>query len=153
MFMLKKTILIVILVCLVFLTTFLSKGYCNDWVYVESKEDFTSYYKSSSIKIDVTNKIIKIWVKHVYTDKGKIDFINHHNGINKHNYNDIDHSLFLVLMDYKGWKRCVTEAIDYSKSSNVLSDGKYPPKWVDIPHGSVDDLLLNKLLQDHNIQK
>ncbi len=48
---------------------------------------------------------------------------------------------------------CVTKIIDYSKSGNKLSDSKYPPKWGDIISGSIDDLLLNKLLQDYNIQR
>ncbi len=151
--MLKNIILSVTLVCLVFLTLFPSKGYCDDWVYIESKENFTSYYKSSSIKIDTSNKVITILVKHVYTEKGKIAFLNHHKGIKNQNYIEINHSLFLVLLDYNGWRRCVTEIIDYSKSGNVLSDSKYPPKWIDIIPGSVDNLLLNKLLQDHNIQR
>lgn len=153
MSMLKKTIFFVILVSLVSLTTLHLKGYCDEWVYVESYKNFTQYYNSSSVKIDKQNKIIKLWEKRVYTEKGKIDFFGTCDSNEKLKYTDIDHTLGLVLLDYKNWKYSINHIKYYAKSNNVVFDGERPTKWRDITPDSKDESCFNKILKDYNIHR
>lgn len=67
--MLKKTILCVILVCLISIITLPLNGYCDDWAFLGRDENFSSSYNSSSMIIDKDKKTIKVWVKLVYTEK------------------------------------------------------------------------------------
>jgi hypothetical protein len=151
--MLKKTIFLVILVSLVSVTTLHSNGYCDDWVYVGSNKAFTLYYKSSTVKIDKQNNIIKLWVKNVYTEKGKIMLLDSHDSISKQKLADIKHDLLLYLLDYKQCKCCFTHITSYSKSGNVILDGEYPPKWSDITPDTLEETLFNQILQDYNIKR
>ena len=52
------------------LITLSFNGYCDNWVLIKKNENISSYYNSSSIKIDKENKIVKVWVKDVYTKRG-----------------------------------------------------------------------------------
>lgn len=152
MSMLKKIVFFVILVSLVSLTIHPSKGYCeDDWVYVESNETFTDYYNSSSIKIDKKNLTAEVWVKRVFTEKGKTEFLRNCNIIKKIKYNDIEYTLNLVLCDYKKWKWCITHLTYYSKSGNVLFDDKRPPNWMDIESTSIISALMDKLRKNYKI--
>ena len=151
--MLKKTIFLVILASLVSLITLPSIVYGDDWVYVGKVDYFTLYYNSSSLKIDKQNKTIKVWVKFVYTEKGKIRFLKDYDSIKKQEYIDINHSLYLYLLDYKNLKYDITHMTDYSKSGNALKDNEYPINLVDIIPDSTGDVLINKVIKDYNIQK
>jgi len=150
---LKKTIFLVILVSLVFLTTFSSRVYCEDWVYVGSNENYTQYYKSSSVTIDKQNKTIKVLEKKVYTDKGRINWLNNQDSIEKNKYNDIQHILGLIFLDYNKWKYTVTHITGYSKSGVGLFSEEYPPEWINIISVSIGDIFLHKILKDYKIQR
>ena len=95
---------LVILLFRVSLTAIPSKGYCDDWVYSNSWEDFTQYYNSSSIIIDKQDKIIKVWEKRVYTNKGKINLLSNCDRIEIPMYKNISYSLILNLIDYNNSK-------------------------------------------------
>jgi hypothetical protein len=153
MIMMKKTIFLVILLYLVFLNTFSSRAYCQDWVYVGTNEDYTQYYKSSSVIIDKQNKTIKVWEKKVYTAKGRIGWLNSQDSIEKHNYNDIQYILGLLTFDYNKLKYTVTQITGYSKSGVGLFSEKYPIEWINIMSVSIGAILLNKVLKDYNIQQ
>ena len=146
-------LILVILVSLVFLTISLLKGYCDDWVLVDNNKDYTTYYNSSSVKIYKQQKIIKVWGKDVYTEKGKIDVLKNIEGIEKRKYSDINHTLTLFLFDYKEWKMSLNNIIHYSNSGDVLFDKNYLTKWNDMKPESESDLFLNKILKDYNIQR
>lgn len=155
----KKIIFLEILVSLVFLTTLPSNGYCDDWVKTGGCKDFTLYYKSSPVKIDKENKIIKVWTKSVFTEKGKIDFKKIWVDIlKKQALNDINYQLDLNLLDYKEWKFKITQTIYYSKSGDRLlayeyQPNEYQPEWINIIPDSVSDSLLIKILKDNNISR
>jgi hypothetical protein len=153
--MLKKTIFLVMLVSLVSLTTLPSNGYCEDWVYGGSNKYCTLYYNSSSVKIDKQNKIIKVWVKFMYTEKGRILKLEGLNSIEKQIQIDMNHELWLFLLDYKQWKTTVTTITLYSKSGDVLRSGKGegPTKWQDITPDTLEEAFFNQILKDYKIQR
>ncbi len=170
--MLKKTILIVISVSLISLTTFPSNGYCfailvclvslntlppnincDDWVFVESNKNFDLYYNQSSVKIDTQNKNIKVWVKRVYTENGKIDYLNKYDIVGQQKYADLNHTLTCFLLDYNKYNCKVTQRIYYSKSGNVLKNVEYQPEWVNLIPDFLNEFFFNKILQDYNIQR
>jgi hypothetical protein len=150
---LKKIVSLVISVCLFSLTILPFNGYCDDWVKYGSNENFTLYYKSSSVKIYNNNNIIKLWDKTVYTEKGKIWFLNSINSPEKIKLLDIHHTLSFYYYDYKEWKSCMTHRTHYSESGDVLYDQENPPKWDIINPNTYGDIILKKLLKDNNIQK
>jgi hypothetical protein len=150
-------LILVILVSLVSLFIFSFYGYCDDdWVYVDrvdSNEYFSLYYRKSSVKVNKQDKILKVWVKRVYTEKGRIDYLKNFTGIKNQKQLDMNHTLILYLLDYNDWKSIVTHKTVYSKSGKVLDDGGDKINWNDIQPNSVGDILFNKILKDYNIQR
>lgn len=149
-----KIIFYLVLVSLVSLTTLPLNGYCDDWVYVYSDKDFTQYYKSSSVKIDKQKKIIKVWVKYVYTFKGKKDLLNEIESIQVHRkLIDISYSLSLWLLDYKESKLSIAQRSHYSKTGDLLSMDDKSTEWINIIPDSKGDFIFNQILKDYNIQR
>lgn len=144
-------VFLVIVFLLISLTTLSSIGYCGEWIYVGKTDMFTQYYRSSSIKIDKQNKIIKVWAKFEWTDKGKTDYLKYVK--DRKSFNDINHSLNLILMNYKDWRYSITNIVSYSKSGKVLEDIKLQPEWDDIIPDSLMEFVTNHILKDNNIQR
>ncbi len=69
-------VFLVISVSLFFLTSFTSIVYGDDWVYVGTHDYFSYYYNNTSIKINRNSKLIDVWVKKKYTEKGIQRYIN-----------------------------------------------------------------------------
>lgn len=124
----------------------------DDWIKIGGNKHLTSYYKSSSVKIDNQNKTIEVWVKTVYTFMGKIDFLRKVDSIDKHKYNDINNDLVIYLLDFNGRKEYINQITFYSTSDNVIDSIKYPPEWINIIDNSSIDTLLNKIIKDYNLQ-
>jgi hypothetical protein len=146
-------LILVISLFLVSLTTLPSKGYCDDWVKISSNKLATDYYQPSSVKINKQKKTIEVWSKSVYTEEGKIDFLDIFDSSGRRKFRDINYSLYLTLVDYNKRKVWISKSIDYSKSGNVLSDKEHPPKWDSTIPDNWSGNLLDKLIQDYNIQK
>jgi hypothetical protein len=145
-------VFLVILVSLVFLITFPHYGYCDEWVKAGSYEDYTQYYKSSSVKIDNKEFIITVLVKHILSEKGINKFLNHFEGVKKQKYFDVNYVLIPTLFNYNTNSYNIKGSTYCSKSGNVLFSFDYN-KWEDIPPKSISDILLNQLLKDYNIQR
>jgi hypothetical protein len=143
-------VILVILVCLVSLTTFLPNGYCEDWVEYESNDDFTLYYKPSSVEFDKELKTVKVWTKWVYTEKGRIDYLKR---INQPNNNDFGFKITIDVIDYKNNKYIVKKIIHYSKLGDILLALDGNRNWLDIVPNTNIDVLINKLLNNSNIQR
>jgi len=124
-----------------------------EWVYVLNTKDFTEYYKPTSVMIDKQNKIINVWTKSVFTDKGKSEFLLKWSKIGNRKYNDINHQLILRIFNYKEWKSMSIHIMYVSKSGNVLWDGEGPPKWVNIQPDTVIHFFISQLLEDYNINR
>ena len=145
--------ILIIVVSLVSLITFPSLVQGDEWVKIGSSELLSQYYKPSSIEIDNTKKIIKVWVKDVYTDKGKNYFLRNFDDVKKQQYITFESTLTFFLFNYKEWKYGIIHLIFYSKSGDILFDKKLLPKWNDIKSDTLQDELFNKILQDYNIQR
>lgn len=146
----------VISMALVSITSLTTKGYCDDyWVYVTRNELFTQYYNSSSVKIDKQNKIIQVWIKVVYTTKGKSDYLEKLKKINlfRDDYFDFKEDLTLMLYNYNEMKNYIKQITYYSASGSVIDSLKGRNKWNDILPGSIGETTLNKLLEDYNIKR
>jgi hypothetical protein len=135
---------LVILISLLSLTAIPSTGYSDDWVYAGRTGLFTLYYNASSVKIDKQSKIIEVWTKRVFTDKGKIDILKNFEKIK--DYNDISYEYDLYLLNYKELKMNIKHITRYSQSDNILLDGDPTPIWRDIIPGSILEGLVNILL-------
>jgi hypothetical protein len=146
-------LILVISLSLISLATLFSIGYCDDWVFVTSNEDFTQYYDSSSVKIDKQNKTIEVWVKLVFSDKGKIDFLENKGSKIKHKYIDINYQLKHYLLNYNELKSSISFISYYSKSDKLLFHREYIPEWKNIIPDNYLDKLIYKLLEDYNIQR
>lgn len=144
-------VLLVILVSLVSLTTFSSQGYCDYWVYVSKDDIFTTYYNRSSVEIDKQKKIIKVRIKHEFTEKGKIELLKDLGDVQKQKYIDINYSVVLFSFNYKERKYSFTHSVFYSKLGGILRRETYPPEWDNIIPESNNEYLLNKILKDYNI--
>jgi hypothetical protein len=151
--MVRKFILYINFICLVTFTIFSSKGYCDDWVAVGSNNFFNWYYKSPPVKIDEQNKLIKVWLKSVYTKEGK-KFVFKNTNIDKKIINNITWSVELYLINYKDLTFSINHLIYYNKSGDVLIDYNYEDnEWIEITPNSGNYLLFNKILKDNNIQR
>jgi hypothetical protein len=146
-------LILVISLCLISFTTLLSNGYCDDWVFVTNNEYFTQYYDSSSVKIDKQNKTIEVWVKFLFTDKGKINFLENKGNAAKQKYIDINHQLKHYLINYKELKFIILFISYYSKLDKLLFHREYLPEWRNIMPDNYLDNLIYKLLKDYNIQR
>lgn len=145
---------LVILVSLVSLSTFSSKGYCDKWVKVGSYENFTQYYNSSTISIDKQDYTITVMVKRVRIDKGKIDILKDIEDIDKDKLKNFDYKIELYLFNYKDRKFYLNRKTYYTNSNNVLYDKvSVTFDWYDIIYDSIDDILLKKILKDYWIQR
>jgi hypothetical protein len=147
-------LILIISVCLVGLTTFSLQAYCgDDWILLNSNENSNIYYNPVTMERDRPNNIIKVWVKRVYTEKGKVNLLNKFNSTQKQKYADINYILALYLLNYSEWKISITKMTFYSNSGNILLNGEPSPKWHDIVSHSVDDFIFNQILKNYNIKR
>ncbi|MHB9075157.1 MAG: hypothetical protein ACYC6G_16725 [Desulfobaccales bacterium] len=144
-------IVIIILMGVVYLknTTSISVVKIDDWVLVKNTDEGDWYYKSNSINIDDQTNIIKVWVKIVYTDKGKQEFMETHK---ENRYKDIDRSLSMVSINYKRLIYQENRVVYYSKSDNIIGSDELSIKKDNFIPKSIGDALLNKILEDYNIK-
>lgn len=141
------------MVSLVCLTILPSSSYGADWVYVDRDKESTQYYQSSSVKIDKQKNTIEVWVRHVFTDKGKSDFLEKQNIKIKQKYIDINYQLKHYLLNYKEIKSSTLFIAYYSKSDSLLFHREYLPEWKNIIPDSYLDKLTKQLVKDYNIKK
>ena len=121
----------------------------NDWVFITGNDDGNWYYKSNLIFVDKQTHIIKVWVKTVYSDKGKHDFLKIYKN---EKYNEFNHSLSLVLIDYQNKNYHEDNVVYYSNSGNIIGGNESTIKYISIPK-SVGDKLLIKILAKCNIKR
>ena len=144
---------LIILMSMVSLITFSSIVLGDDWVKIGSDEEFTQYYNSSSVKIDKRKKTIEVWVKLVFTDKGKSDFLEKKDNKSKQKYIDINHQLKHYLLNYKELKSQIIFVSFKTKTDKLLFHRAYIPEWKYIIPDTFLDKLTNQLVNDYNIQE
>ena len=122
----------------------------DDWVFITSNDEGNWYYKANLVNIDDHNHIITVWIKIVYTDIGKQDFIKTHK---EDKYKDIYRSLSLVLIDYQKMNYHEERVVYYTKSGDILGSDELSVKRREFIPKSVGDKLLIKILEDYNIKR
>jgi hypothetical protein len=122
----------------------------DDWIFITSSGEGNWYYKGNLVNIDNQTHIITVWIKIVYTDKGKEEFIKKHKEVK---YNDIDRSLCLLLINYQKMKYQEDMVIYYSNSGNILGSDELSVKHLEFISKYVGDKLLIKILEDYNIKR
>jgi hypothetical protein len=143
---------LVILISMLSLITFSSIVLGDDWVKIGSDEVFTQYYNSSSVKIDKREKTIDVWVKLVFTDKGKSDFLEKKDSKSKEKYIDINHQLKHYLLNYKEIKSKIDFVSFKTISEKLLFHRAYVPEWQNIMPDTFLDKLTKQLVKDCNIK-
>jgi hypothetical protein len=119
----------------------------DDWLFITENNNGNWYYKANLVNIDRQTHIITVWIKIVYTDNGKHDFIKTHK---KDKYKDIDRSLILVLINYLKNNYQEDRVVYYTKSGDILGSDALSVKFIPKPVG---DKLLIKILEDYNIER
>jgi hypothetical protein len=122
----------------------------NDWVFVLGNAKGDWYYKLNSINTDKQTHIMTVWVKIVYTDKGKQEFLKTHK-IDK--YADIDRSLSLLIINIPKMKYYEDRVVYYSKSDNIIGSDELSIKRGEFIPKSVADKLLIKFIENYNIKR
>lgn len=156
---------LLIVACLVSLSTLSSFGFCDDWVKIESNDKFTLYYNSLLINIDNNNKIIKVWVKYYYTEKGKLEKLKKYDHIKElvsvrnitDKIKDIEYYTILYLINYKELKYNSSNRLNYNNKDKPIREPKpfytFPNSFSDITSGSIEELILNYLIKNYNIKR
>ena len=122
----------------------------NDWVFITNTSEGNYYYKSNLVNVDDQTHIITVWVKNVYTDKGRQEFLKTHK---KGKYKDINRSLSRILINYEGKTYHEDVEIYYANSGNIISSDEASEHRNDLIPKSVGDKLLNKIFTDYNIKR
>lgn len=122
----------------------------DDWVFIAGNDEGNWYYKANLVNIDDHNHIITVWIKIVYTDIGKQDFIKTHK---EDKYKDIYRSLSLVLIDYQKMNYHGKKVVYYNNSGDILGSDELSVKSCEFLPKSVGDELLIKILEYYNIKR
>jgi hypothetical protein len=122
----------------------------DDWVFIISNDEGNWYYKSNLVFIDDQSHTINVWVKIIYTDKGKQEFLKTHI---EDKYRDIDKSLSMVVINYQKLVYQENKVVYYSKSDNIIGSDESLLKINGFIPKSVSDELLVKILKDYDIKR
>jgi hypothetical protein len=122
----------------------------DNWVFITRNDEGNWYYKANLVNIDDYNHIITVWIKIVYTDKGKHKFIKTHK---QDKYKDINRSLCLMLIYYKKMNYYEERVVYYTKSGEILGSDELSVKSLKFIPKYVGDKLLIKILEDYNIKR
>jgi hypothetical protein len=122
----------------------------DDWVFIASTDEGNWYYKANLVNIDYQSHIITVWLKIVYTEKGKQRFIKTHR---EEKYNKIDRALSLLLVDYKKLIYQEERVVFYTNSGEILGSDELSLKRLEFIPKSVGDKSLFKIIKDYNIKR
>jgi hypothetical protein len=150
-----RLVISLIILSIVFTFTLPSPGYCEDWVYVGRTDHFEVYYNNTNIKINREYKLIKVWVKMVYTKEGRKYYIGFmkKRGVDITGYNKLDYTLCYCWFYYTDMKCRVLSFVNYSTSGEVIERGFVGTHWEDIIPECITDDILKKILNNNKIQK
>lgn len=141
-----------------------AKAYDNDnsndeWVFIGNNDSIADYYDSTSVIISKDfPPCITVTCKRVYNDKGKKILFDYRKlqGLNNNEIRDIHHSLNGYNLYYEERKKTLLVTTHVSKSGdiletiNMLESGSIPT-IDDIKPGTVDDMILNKIVKDYKL--
>jgi hypothetical protein len=129
----------------------------SNWVRIDSNKDYSNYYDSSSINVDKNIKIIKIWVKEVFTAKGKSLILDkmRESSATIGKMKTLKYSISYLSINYNENTYHLNEITYYAKPGEVLYNNVYSKKsdWKNISSDKKFEFLLNKILQDFSLEK
>jgi hypothetical protein len=121
----------------------------SDWVeYGKSDNGDVYSYHPGSMK-QKTKDIVHVWVKLVFSDAGRKDYINRLNnsGESTEGYDKLSHTLSLVEIDRKRPKFRILYSSEYDKDDKELFRGSHDVPWKAILPDSTEDILRKKVVK------
>ena len=112
----------------------------EDWKLLKKTEDAKFYYNKKDIT-DSPQKIVKVWIRQVYTKKGKMNMIK----LVGPRYENLSYSINSLEFDCGGKLIHFLSMTYYSKNGDVLDLENPSDKWESIRPGSVFDVLNKKV--------
>ncbi len=113
----------------------------KDWKLFKKTEDAKFYYDKKDITYSPQKIIAKVWVREVYTNKGKMDMINL---VGPH-YEKLSYSINSFEFDCGAKLIHFLSMTYYSENGDVLDLENPADKWESIPPLSVFDALYKKV--------
>ena len=111
-----------------------------DWKLFKKTEDAKFYYDKKDVT-HLTQKIVKVWIRQVYTKKGQSDMIN----LVGPRYENLSYSINSLEFDCGAKLLRFLSMTYYSKKGDVLDLENPPDKWESIPPNSMFDTLYKKV--------
>ena len=112
----------------------------EDWKLFKKTEDAQFYYDKKDI-IHLTQKLVKVWIKQVYTKKGVIDMVNL---VGPH-FENLNYSINSLEFDCQTKLMRFLSMAYYSKDGDVVDIENPPDKWESIPASSMFDVLCKRV--------
>ena len=112
----------------------------TDWKLFKKTEDAKFYYDKKDITHS-TQKIVKVWIRQVYTKKGKTDMVK----LVGPRYGNLSYSINSLEFDCGARMIRFLSMTYYSKNGDVLDLENTPNKWESIPPNSMFDALYEKI--------
>ncbi len=113
----------------------------KDWKLFKRTEDARFYYDKKDITYTYLPKMAKVWVRQVYTKKGKIDMIK----LLGPHYEKLSYSINSLEFDCEAKLTSSFSMAHYSKNGDVLDLVDATEKWESIPPLSMFDALYRKV--------
>ena len=117
-----------------------TEAWGEDWKLFKKGEDAKFYYDKKDV-IHLTQKIVKVWIKQVYTEKGIIDMVN----LVGPRYDNLSYSINSLDFDCGAKLIHFLSMTYYSKNEDVLDLENPSEKWESIPPNSMFDALYKKV--------
>ncbi len=114
--------------------------WAEDWKLFKKTEDAKFYYDKQDIT-HLSQKMVKVWIREVYTKKGRSDMLN----LVGPRYDNLSYSINSLEFDCGGKMVRFLSMAYYSKSGDVLDLENPPDKWESIPVNSMFDVLFKKV--------
>jgi hypothetical protein len=110
-----------------------------DWKLFKKTEDAKFYYDKKDV-IHLTQKIVNVWIKQVYTKKGVTDMTN----LVGPRFENLSYSINSLEYDCGAKLIRFLSTVHYSKNGHVLDLENPADKWESIPPNSMFDALYKK---------
>ena len=114
----------------------------EDWKLFKKTEDAKFYYDKQDIT-HLSQKLVKVWIRQVYTKKGKMDMMN----LVGQRHEGLSYSINSLEYDCAGKMVRFLSMTYYAKNGDVLDLENPPDKWEPIPVNSMFEVLFKKVCQ------
>jgi len=108
----------------------------EDWKLFKKTEDAKFYYDKKDVT-PLAQKIVNVWIRQVYTKKGKMDMVN----LVGPRYENLSYSVNSLEFNCGSKLIRFLSMTYYSKNGNVLDLENPPDKWESIPANSMFETL------------